>query len=356
MPRPHDNPQNRFHASHIEWDDDAVPLASLEIIEESPRGMLSTNRSPDLPFDHTVNPYRGCTHACAYCYARPYHEYWGFGAGTDFDRKIVVKVGAADALRAELIKGKHRGRPIMFSGATDPYQGLELRYGLTRACLEVCLELRASVSIITKSALIERDVALLSEIAKVATAEVFISVPFLDEADARAIEPFASKPSRRFEAMRALSDAAITTGISLSPMIPGLNDNAIPEILSRAHAAGATRAFMNLVRLPGATETVFVERLREAFPLRAEKVLNAIREVRGGSLSINRFGERMKGNGPRWAAIESLYRLHATRLGFQVARLEEAIAVGEPDKRVDAPGPRRSTAEKPRRQLKLFEE
>lgn len=342
------NPPNRFASSHVTWDEDETPSASLELTEEHARSMLSKNESPDLPFVYGVNPYRGCTHACAYCYARPYHEYWGLGAGTDFDRKITVKINAASVLREELAREKHHGQMIVFSGATDAYQGIESRYRLTRACLEVCRDLGASVSIVTKSALVVRDIDVLVDIAAHGDAEVFLSIPFPDDARARAMEPFATRPGRRFDAIRALSEAGIPTGVSLSPVIPGLNDDATSEILTRAREAGATRAFMNLVRLPGATETVFKERLRAAFPDRADKVLRAISEMRGGSLTNNRFGERMRGHGPRWTAIEDMFKLKARKLGFDVARLTEVVAERAP-RRIEPENPPEATRPSARR-------
>jgi DNA repair photolyase len=286
------------------------------VYEEQARSIVSENDSPDVPFRYSVNPYRGCFHGCAYCYARPSHELLGFGAGTDFERRIVVKRNAAELLHARLSSPSWRGEMLAFSGVTDCYQPIEASYGLTRRMLEVCLAFRNPVGVITKGALVERDVDLLAELARVARCGVYLSIPFADESMARAIEPYAASLARRFQALRVLSDAGIRTGVSISPVIPGLNDAQIPEILGRAREAGATQAFMIMLRLPTEVRPVFVDRLRATMPLRAEHVLHAIRDVRGGELSNARFGARMQGEGPRWQAIEALFAAHHRKLGF----------------------------------------
>ncbi|MEL6712454.1 MAG: PA0069 family radical SAM protein [Planctomycetota bacterium] len=328
MARPVSNPPNPWRAAaqggyEVEWLGEP-PDARVEVFEERAKSILARNDSPDVPFTWSVNPYRGCQHACAYCYARPGHEHLGFGAGTDFDTKIVVKVNAAERLREALAR-KRVGRSewIAFSGVTDPYQPLEASYRLTRQCLEACLDFRRPVGLITKSALVRRDVDLLAELTRKAGARVFLSIPFADEANARAVEPLGASPKLRFDALRALSDAGVPTGVSLSPMIPGLNDPDIPEVLERARDAGATRAFMILLRLPTSVRPVFEERLRERFPLRADKVLSQLEACRVGQTSRASFGARMRGEGARWLAIRDLYELHARRLGFETSREEE---------------------------------
>jgi DNA repair photolyase len=293
------------------------------VYEEEARSILSENQSPDIPFRFSVNPYRGCMHACAYCYARPTHQYIGWGAGTDFDRKIVVKKNAPELLRAELMRPSWKGDRIVFSGVTDAYQPLEASYGLTRRCLEVCLEFRNPVAITTKGALVRRDADLLGELARKARAFVYISTPFASDETARKIEPFASRTTRRFEAMQALSDAGVATGIAIAPVIPGLNDTDIPELLERAHAAGARRAFMVLLRLPREVLPVFDERLEAALPERAKKVRNAIREVRGGAMNSSAFGERFRGAGARWDVIERLFEAQCNKLGMNARLLTE---------------------------------
>jgi len=333
-----DNPPNPWRSDHVEWLGDP-PDQPLEVYEEDAKSIVTENDSPDVRFRYSVNPYRGCFHGCAYCYARPSHQYLGMGAGTDFERRIVVKRNAPQLLRAHLMKPSWRGERIVFSGITDCYQPLEATYELTRRCLEVCREFRQPVSIITKGALVERDVAILADLAKHGAATVFVSIPFADAADSRAIEPFVASPERRFAALRTLSDAGVLTGVSVSPLIPGLNDHQIPAILERAHAAGARRAFHVLLRLPAEVEDVFTARLRQAFPLRADKVMSLLTAMRGGRTNDPNFGSRMRGSGARWDVIETLFRTTARRLGFRTGEIED-----------DAPSPFR----RPFQQQRLF--
>jgi DNA repair photolyase len=341
MPRPINNPPSPWSSSHVEWLEEPPP-ATLSIFEEDARSILTKNDSPDIPFRYSLNPYRGCLHACAYCYARPSHQYLGWGAGTDFDRKIVVKKNADDVLRRELMRPAWEGEVIVFSGNTDCYQPVEASYGLTRRCLEVCLDFQNPVSIITKSALIRRDVALLAALAKRARATVNLSVAFTSDEMARKMEPYASRPSHRFEVMRQLADAGVPTGIIVAPVIPGLNDTDIPALLERAREAGARRASMVLLRLPAEVLPVFDERLAEAFPERAQKVRNAVLEIRGGKMNESAFGARFAGQGPRWKAIEALFDLHCRKLGLDAEDLLPAA-------------PTETTFRRPSRQGTLFE-
>ena len=250
------------------------------------------------------------------CFARPSHKYLGFGAGTDFERRIVAKVNAPEALRRDFLRPSWKGDLVALSGNTDCYQPLEASYRLTRGCLEVFREFRNPVVIITKGLLVRRDVDVLSDLAKVARVSVHVSIPFLDDAMAKALEPGAAAPVRRFEAMKALADAGVPVGISLAPIIPGMNDPQIPELLQRAKDAGATSAFYTLLRLPAEVLPVFTERLTAAFPDRVSKVVSQVKDVRGGKMYDARFGERMHGHGPRWDAIVDLFRVHAKRLGL----------------------------------------
>ncbi|MBO6936993.1 MAG: PA0069 family radical SAM protein [Deltaproteobacteria bacterium] len=310
------NPPNPFHEARVELEV-LAPEARLEVYEQETKSALSKNDSPDIGFTWSVNPYRGCFHACAYCYARPSHQYLGFGAGTDFDRKIVVKTNIAERLRAAFEKKSWTGETVVFSGNTDCYQPLEASYELTRACLEVCVEYRNPVSMITKSKLVRRDVDLLARLTEEAACCVTISVPFADDAMARAIEPNASPPSKRLETVRILAEAGVDVGVSLGPIIPGLNDDQILPVLERAAEAGAKHAFPILLRLPKEVRPVFEQRLEEAYPLRADKVRSAIRQMRDGKLNDARFGQRMRGSGPRWAIIEELFTKQARRLGLR---------------------------------------
>ncbi|MBI1827349.1 MAG: PA0069 family radical SAM protein [Planctomycetes bacterium] len=314
--RPIDNPPNPYLSQHAEWLE-PPPAAKLEIYEETSGSVLTHNDSPDLGFEWSVNPYRGCQHACAYCYARPYHEYLGLGAGTDFDTKLVVKINAAELLHREFRKKSWQRELVMFSGITDCYQPIEASYGITRQCLDVCIEFKNSVGIITKNFLVVRDIDRLQQIDRVAGAKVSISIPFADENVAKLIEPQAPPPSRRFEAVRRLSEAGITVNVMVAPIIPGLNDRDIPSLLERAAAAGASSAHYTALRLSGSVRPVFIERLRKALPDRADRVLNRIREMRGGELNDSRFGHRMSGQGAYWESIKDLFELSRRRFGLQ---------------------------------------
>lgn len=341
MPRPVRNPPNPWSTTEVEWLEEP-PSARLHLYEEEARSILSENESPDLPFRFSVNPYRGCIHACAYCYARPTHQYLGFGAGTDFDRKIVVKTNAPDLLRQAFQKPSWRGDGIMFSGNTDCYQPVEASYGLTRQCLSVCLEFQNPVSIITKSRLVARDIALLVELSRKARAQVYLSIPFARDEDGQKMEPWASKPSLRFDAMRALSDAGISVGIAIAPVIPGLNDSCVAELLARAKDAGAKSAFLQPLRLSAEVLPVFEERLLEAYPDRANKVRNGVLELRKGKMNNSAFGARFEGEGQRWRVVEAMFNAQCQRLGLNQGQQDQA---NEP-----------STFRRPKRQLSLFEE
>lgn len=309
------NPPNPFESTHRELLD-PPPHVQLEVFEDVTREILSRNESPDLPFRWSLNPYRGCFHACAYCYARPTHEYWGFGAGTDFDSKIVVKRDAPSLLREAFLKTSWHGELIVFSGNTDCYQPLEASYGLTRACLGVCAEFRNPVGIITKAALITRDIEVLRRLHDEAWVQVYFSIPFADNETARKVEPQAPSITKRLEAMAALSQAGIPTAISIAPIIPGLNEDDIPELLVRARQAGATDATFVLLRLAGNVEPVFLERMTAAFPDRIKKITNRIREVRDGKLSEGDFFKRHQGGGTYWQMIEQLFEMGRRKAGF----------------------------------------
>jgi DNA repair photolyase len=314
--RPSSNPANRFASTEIAYDAGETPLVPVEIIDDLSKSIVSRNDSPDVGFDWSVNPYRGCLHACAYCYARPYHEYLGYGAGTDHDTKIVVKRDAARLLREAFDKPSWQGELVVFSGVTDCYQPAEADLRLTRACLEVCAEYRNPVGIITKAPLIERDLELLVELSRRARLQVRVSIPFIDKGNARAIEPWVATPERRLETIARLSEAGITVGVNVAPIIPGLNDEEMPAVLEAARQAGATQAGWVLLRLPGAVAAVFEERLREAFPERADRVMHLVRETRGGELYDVRFGARGRGTGPIAETIRKLFDASVRRLGY----------------------------------------
>lgn len=321
MPRAESNPRHRFRREHVERDDEfAAPDAELDVREETAKSIVSENDSPDLSFRYSVNPYRGCFHACAYCYARPSHTYLDLGAGTDFDRTIIAKVNAPELLREAFDSPRWRGATIVFSGNTDCYQPIESQYRLTRRMLELCLEYRNPVAIITKSLLVRRDVELLAALARDARCMVTVSCAFSDDDDAKRIEPFAPPPSKRFETMRMLTDAGIPVAVSLAPTIPGVNDSQIPAVLERARDHGAISAFHTMLRLSLEVREVFEQRITEAYPLRAGKILSGVRQMRGGSLNRTDFGDRMRGEGERWNAIARLFDVHAKRTGLDQHR------------------------------------
>lgn len=329
MPRPVSNPPNPWSSTHVEWLGEPPP-ARLEVFEEEARSILSENDSPDIPFTYSVNPYRGCFHGCAYCYARPTHQYLGWGAGTDFERRIVVKTNAPELLALELARPALRGERIAFSGVTDCYQPIEASYGLTRRCLEVALARGNPVGVITKGALVRRDTDVLARLARGPGASVYLSVPFADPRAATSLEPFAPPPAKRFEALEALSRAGVPTGVVIAPLVPGLGEPDVPRILEAAARAGARRAFLGLLRLPAEVEDVFRQRLEEAYPERAAKVLAALREAHGGRLYDPRFGARFRGEGARWRAVADLFRLHCRRLGLSCG--DEAFGAADADR------------------------
>lgn len=324
------NPPNRFAQAYHEWID-APPPAELQVFEEQARSALSENDSPDIGFRFSVNPYRGCQHACAYCYARPTHEYLDFGAGTDFDTKIVVKLNLPELLAVQLASPRWKRAPIAFSGVTDCYQPLEVVYRLTQRCLAVCLEAANPIFLVTKSYLVVRDAELLARLSQRCGARVWLSIPFADDAVARRVETGAPPPSRRFEAIEKLTRAGVNVGVFVAPVIPGLNDHQIADVLRRAAAAGATKASYTAVRLPGAVREVFFARLRERVPERAGRVEQRLRDIRGGRISESRFGYRMRGTGPYWESIERLFETVARREGLlhDTAELEKPVDEGD---------------------------
>ncbi|MFO0586525.1 MAG: PA0069 family radical SAM protein [Polyangiaceae bacterium] len=323
-PLPLSNPPNPWSSTTVEWLGEP-PNAPLHVYEEKAKSILNEIESPDIAMSWSLNAYRGCQHACAYCYARPSHQYWGFGAGTDFDRNIVVKVNAPELLREAFERKSWTGETVSFSGNTDCYQPLEASYELTKRCLQVCLEYRNPAHIISKSALVRRDIALLAELGRRARVGVTISIPFADDAVGRAIEPLASACSNRFETVQRLRDAGIPVSVLMAPLIPGLNDTMIAEVLERAKEAGAERAGMVLLRLPREVMPVFLERLDAAFPDRSGKVRRAILDMRGGKMNEAEFGARMEGKGPRWDAIATLFELTAKRVGLATSPRPEMV-------------------------------
>lgn len=307
------NPPNPYHKYDAEFLGEPPP-AKLEIFEETAtKTIVSKNNSPDVGFTYSVNCYRGCIHACTYCFARPFHEYLGYGAGTDFETKIVVKVNAPELLRKELCRKSLRGQSISFSFTTDPYLPLEANYELTRKCLQVCGEFKNPVGIVTKSPLVTRDIDVLAKL----DAVVYFSIPFLTTEKSKPFEPFAPIPDARFRAMKNLADAGIAVGVAIAPIIPSYNESDIPALLQKARDCGATRAFMTMLRLPTESlQNYFVARLNERIPTKADKILNQIRRERGGKLNSSEFGNRMKGKTENWHLAMKLFALHYKNLGF----------------------------------------
>jgi len=311
-----DNPPNPYVSMQHEWLE-PPPKVSPAVYEERAKSILSENDSPDLGFRWSVNPYRGCAHACAYCYARPTHEYLGLGAGTDFETKITVKVNAPQLLREAFRSRRWKGEFVEFSGATDCYQPLEAVYRLTRQCLEVCLEHRNPACVATKSCLVRRDAELLARLAREAAARVCITISFADDRTAGLVEPHAPPPSKRLATIRALAEADVPVGVLVSPIIPGLNDRDVDAVLARAAEAGATFASHQALRLPGNVGPVFLKRIAQTMPLAAERIEHRLREIRGGQLNDSRFGERMTGRGPYWESVEQLFRAACRKYGFE---------------------------------------
>lgn len=323
-------PANRFLGVHVEDDfeqfegsDELADVAgdeprrlATEFIADESQTILSENNSPDIPFRYSINPYRGCEHGCAYCYARPGHEYLGFDAGLDFETKIVVKHRAAELLRKALSRQSWQAEPIALSGVTDCYQPAERRFQITRGCLEVMLDARQPTTIITKNALIQRDLDILGPMAALGLVHVFVSVTTLDAELARRMEPRTATPAARLRTVRALAATGVPVGVMIAPVIPGLNDTEIPAVLEQVAAAGARRANFTILRLPLSVEPVFCEWITRVVPDRAERVLESVRRMRGGRLNSSEFGQRMCGEGNVAEQITQMFKVFAARHGL----------------------------------------
>jgi DNA repair photolyase len=324
-----DLPANRFDRLYVERQPDEEQgvdePSSVETVyyRDATRSLITYNSSPDVGFAASLNPYRGCEHGCIYCYARPTHEYLGLSAGLDFETKIFVKERAPQLLAAELGRSSWTPQVLAVSGVTDPYQPVERTLRLTRGCLEVLAEFRNPVGVITKNQLVTRDLDVLRALAADACASVALSVTTLDEDLRRVMEPRTSRADLRLEAVARLSDARVPVGIMIAPVIPGLNDHEIPEILKRAAEAGARSAGYVLLRLPFAVQDLFVSWLERHFPDRKARVLGRIAEVRHGKLNDPRFGSRMRGEGPLAALIANLF--HAARARAGIPERSEAL-------------------------------
>lgn len=340
-------PDSRFLAWQREaaddgWpQDEAAPSIRTEVREDAARSVITYNQSPDVPFDRSINPYRGCEHGCAYCFARPSHAYLGLSPGLDFETKLFCKTDAAARLEEELAQRAYRPAPIALGVNTDAWQPVERQLGVTRQILQVLARYRHPVFTITKSALIERDIDLLASMAADGLAGVMVSITSLQPDLARRLEPRAASPARRLETIRRLAAAGIPVGVLFAPLIPAVNDHELEAVLAAAKAAGASTAGMVLLRLPHELKDLFADWLKRHAPDRAGHVVSLLAQMRGGRLNDPRFGSRMRGEGV-------LAELHAQRL--ERARRRLGLAARLPDLRCDLFAPPRRAG----RQGELF--
>jgi DNA repair photolyase len=313
------NPQNRFETLEYVRDEEAPPddgTPRTTYYRDPARTIIATNDSPDVGFEASINPYRGCEHGCIYCYARPTHEYLGLSAGLDFETKVFVKEDAPALLREELNKKSWEPKTIAISGVTDPYQPIERRLGITRGCIEVLADFRNPIGVITKNHLVTRDADLFAEMASWNGARVFVSITTLDPHVQRTMEPRTSSPELKLDALARLSAAGVPVGVMVAPVVPGLTDHEMPAILKAAREAGAKWAGFVVLRLPWAVAPLFEQWLEENFPDRKEKVLNRIRDLRGGKLYDAQWGVRGRGQGIFADQIEALFDVTCRKLGL----------------------------------------
>ncbi len=298
------------------WEDEPAAIKT-EVSRETAKSIISRNQSPDIPFDRSVNAYRGCQHGCVYCYARPTHAYLGLSPGLDFETKIVVKANAAELLRQELSRPGYRPAPLALGANTDPYQPLERTQQVTRRILEVLAEFQHPVTITTKGSLITRDIDLLASMAAKNLVRVMISIASLEPEIARRLEPRAATPMRRMATLRQLSEAGIPTSVIVAPIIPALTDGDIEKILRLAKESGACMAAYVFLRLPLEVKDLFIEWLEAHYPDRAAHVMSLVRQSRGGRENVSDFGTRMEGEGVYADMIKQRFLLACRRLGFQ---------------------------------------
>ncbi len=325
------NPPNRFEALRYEIEDWCEPESAprslrTEFLEDDSRSIISYNNSPDVGFDASLNPYRGCEHGCAYCYARPTHEYLGFSAGLDFESRILVKSKAAELLAAELAHSSWIPQNLALSGVTDAYQPIERKLQITRSCLRVLTEFRNPVSVVTKNHLVTRDADYLAELAGFKASAVSVSITTLEPKLAQVLEPRASTPSHRLDAIARLRAQGIPVGVNIAPIIPGLNDHEIPKIAEAAAAAGAEFAGYTIIRLPLTVAPIFVAWLEKYFPERKDKILGQIRSIRNGKLNTAEFTSRMRGEGLLAEQIGQMFRVSCHRAKLNRGRLELSVA------------------------------
>jgi DNA repair photolyase len=326
--------KNKLVQEHIEGlDEEYIPDLRTEYFAEHPKKIVNKVDSPDIGLYFSINPYQGCEHGCIYCYARNSHQYWGFSAGIEFEQKIVIKKNAAELLEKYFDNEKYKPVPVMLSGNTDCYQPAEKKFRITRSLLEVFLKYKHPVSIITKNSLILRDLDILTELNKLNLVSANISVTSLDENLRTKLEPRTASGIKRMEAIAKLSQAGIPVRVMVAPVIPGLNNYEIPEILKRAAENGAYDASYIVVRLNGEIGNIFEDWVRKHFPDRAEKVLNQIREMHGGKLNDSRFGTRMKGEGEFAGTISQLFKTSFRKyFGERISKELDLTHFRRPDK------------------------
>ncbi|MDZ7721210.1 MAG: PA0069 family radical SAM protein [Balneolaceae bacterium] len=314
------NPKNRFLDTHLEYDVDEetgeIERPDTQFLTDHTSEIISTNKSPDISFDVSVNPYRGCEHGCVYCYARPTHEYLGMSPGLDFESKIVVKYDAPKLLRQKLAAKSWKPQTLVMSGVTDPYQPIEKKLEVTRGCIEVLAECNHPLVVITKNYQVTRDIDLLSKLAEKNAVKVVLSITSLDKTLTDTMEPRTSRPNRRLKAVRELTEAGIPVNVNIAPLIPGLTDEELVPIMEASADAGAESVAVVPLRLPYAVKDLFVKWLEDHHPNRKKKVLNRIKNMKDGKLNRSEWGERFKVDGPFGDQIRQLLQIHTKRLGL----------------------------------------
>jgi DNA repair photolyase len=331
------NPKNRFERLYIEnFKDDEIDGSFSEedikrkiqtqYFKDNSRSVIAVNDSPDIDFDYSFNPYRGCEHGCIYCYARPSHEFLGFSSGLDFETKIMVKENAAELLEEEFKKKNYKPDIIIFSGNTDCYQPVESKLKITRNALKVCLKYRNPVGLITKNSLVQRDIDVLKDMSEHNLISVTISITSLNKSLISKMEPRTSVPIKRLETIEKLSENNIPVGVNLAPIIPGLNDEEIPAILEEASRRGAQYAGCIILRLPYSVKDLFVQWLFDEFPERANKIINRIKDIRGGKLNHSEFGQRFKGEGEFAETIKNLFEISCKKYGLNKRKFDLSVA------------------------------
>jgi len=335
------NPDNRFAQHTSEVDESYLNylafegeemVSKIKVIEVFPKSVVNAVTSPDVPMEWSMNPYQGCEHGCTYCYARNSHEYWGYSAGVDFERVILVKKNAPEILDQTLKKKSWKASPIVLSGNTDCYQPIERKLGITRACIEVMLKHQHPMGIITKNALVQRDVDLLQQLAQMQLAQVVVSITTLNEDLRQKMEPRTASIKKRLETVEVLSAAGIPVTVLMAPIVPGLNSHEVFELLKASKQAGARDVGYTMVRLNGQIADIFSTWIHETFPDKAQKVLNQIRAAHEGSLKDNQFGRRMKGSGKEVESINQTFKMARKKFFGEPEKMSYNLGLYEQNK------------------------